>query len=160
MIANSNLPPLLPANADQAPIDTTSSPVEAAEHHHGKVAPFGNPSVTHGNVLRLKMDGPIDKINGASQATGFLVHIPGHKSVEPAGPLAARDSRIASIKVSNDNGGAELAVTFKDGVPNYQVRAKGDQLEIVLAPMGHVEDPSKKTTAKGHEPTHHKTKKK
>jgi hypothetical protein len=106
-----------------------------------KVTPFGNGNVTHGNVLRLKMDGPIEKIHGALQPTGFLVTIPGRKSLEPAAPLAARDGRIASIKVANDAGGAELDVAFRDGVPQFQVRAKGDTLELVLAPPGKAVDP-------------------
>ncbi len=62
--------------------------------------------------------------------------IPGRKSVEAAAPLAVRDSRIATIKVSNDSAGAELTVAFKDGVPNYRVSAKGDTLVIALAPPG------------------------
>src|SRR6185503_20915492 len=94
--------------------------------------------VAHGNVLRLKMDGAIEKLQGAAQPTGFTVAVPDRRSLEAAGPLAARDSRIASIKVTNDGAGAELAVAFKDGVPNYQVRAKGDTLEIVLAQIGGV----------------------
>ena len=100
------------------------------------VTPFGNAAVSHGNVLRLKMDGMIEKIEGASQPTGFTVMLPNRRSLEAAGPLAARDGRIGSIKVTNDGSGAELSVTFKDGVPNYQVRAKGDTLEMVLAPTG------------------------
>lgn len=157
----SNLPPLLPAaTAPAAPIVVTPQQAAPVEHHAGHVAPFGNPAVTHGTVLRLKMDGPIERINGATQATGFLVSLPGRKSVEPAGPLAARDARIASIKVSNDNGGAELSVAFKDGVPNYQVRAKNDELEIVLAPAGKVEDPKKAVAAKPHDLHHAKPHKK
>ena len=105
-----------------------------------KIAPFGNGPVAHGNTLHLKMDGAIDKLEGAQQPTGFTVVIPGHRSLEPAGPLAARDSRIASIHVSNEANGAELTVAFKDGVPNYQVRAHGDTLEIALAPIGQVND--------------------
>jgi hypothetical protein len=114
---------------------------EAADHHahHGVVAPFGNGSVTHGNVLKLKMDGAIDKINGAAQPTGFTVSVPGRRALEPAGPLASRDSRIASIKVTNEGSGSQLDVAFKDGVPNYVVRAKGDTLELVLAAPGRVD---------------------
>jgi hypothetical protein len=160
---NAGLPPLLPANAGAAVVNVPPplpmAPLADAKHP-GKVTPFGNPSVTHGNVLRLKMDGAIDRINGASEPTGFLVSIPGHKSVEAAGPLAARDGRIASIKVSNDSGGAELSVAFKDGVPQYQVRAKGDVLEIVLAPPGKVDDGKKQNDAHGKTPgapvAHHK----
>lgn len=161
--ANAGLPPLLPPNAQPQPINVPPpqpmpAPVVAENKHPGKVAPFGNPNVNHGNVLRLKMDGPIDRINGASEPTGFLVSIPGHKSVEPAGPLAARDARIASIKVSNDQGGAELSVAFKDGVPQYQVRAKGDTLEIVLQSPGKIED--KKQPADKKQPIAHKETKK
>jgi hypothetical protein len=104
--------------------------------HHGKITPFGNGPVHHGNVLRLKMDGPIDAIEGAQQPTGFAVKIPGRRSLEAAGPLASRDSRIAAIKVSNDPQGAELTLSFKDGVPNYNVSAHGDSLVISLAPAG------------------------
>jgi len=109
------------------------------KHHGGKAAPFGNGPVHHGNVLHLKMDGPIEAIEGAQQPTGFAVKLPGRKSLEAAGPLASRDSRIAAIKVSNDSAGAELTVAFKDGVPNYLVTAKGDTLNIALAPIGSVD---------------------
>ncbi len=129
-------PPTVAVPAPTTPMFVDAPPPVAAAPKPGHVTPFGNASVTHGNVLHLKMDGAIDKINGASQPTGFSVSIPGHKALEPAGPLAARDARIASIKVTNDQGGAELDVAFKDGVPNYVVRAKGDTLEIVLAPPG------------------------
>jgi hypothetical protein len=144
------LAPVTPtAPAQSTPTATTSGATEVATndvlddatephaaHHRAHVAPFGNASVTHGNVLRLKMDGDIEKIEGDGLPTGFSVVLPGRRSLEPAAPLAARDSRIASIRVANDGSGAELTVAFKDGVPNYQVRAKGDELEIVLAAAG------------------------
>ena len=69
------------------------------------------------------------------------------------------DSRIASIHVTNDGTGAELNVAFKDGVPNYLVRAKGDVLEIVLAPAGSLGDatkPTRVTTAPAARRHHHK----
>ena len=50
--------------------------------------------------------------------------IPGRKAVEAAAPLAARDSRIAAIKVANEGAGAELSVTFKDGVPELPGAAR------------------------------------
>ena len=106
-----------------------------------RVPPFGNGPVAHGNLLHLRMDGPIEAIQGAAQPTGFTVKLPNRKSLEAAGPLAARDARIASIKVTNDGAGAELTVAFNNGVPNYQVRARNETLEIALAPLGkaHVE---------------------
>ncbi|MCL2776838.1 MAG: PilZ domain-containing protein [Polyangiaceae bacterium] len=122
-----------------------------------KVTPFGNGPVGHGNVMRIKMDGAIEKIHGASQPAGFTVVIPGRKSLEAAGPLAAKDSRIAAIRVANETGGAELTVTFKDGVPNYQVRGKGDTLELVLAKAGQAGDkaPEAHVKKKKHSRTHH-----
>ncbi len=111
--------------------------------------------MTHGNVLRIKMDGEIEKIEGDGQPTGFTVVIPGRRSLEPAAPLAARDSRIASIRVTNDGSGAELTVAFKDGVPNYLVRAKGEVLEIVLAPTGGLSDAPKVTRATTSPLPHH-----
>src|SRR6185437_3828662 len=140
-------PPPMPS-ALPAPVQPTPQPEATVanngpdesepsdRHHHVKVAPFGNGGVSHGNVLKLKMDGTIEKIDGASEPTGFSVSIPGRRALEPAGPLAARDSRIASIKVSNEGTGSQLDVAFKDGVPSYLVRAKGDTLEIVLAAPG------------------------
>jgi hypothetical protein len=134
-VAASPLGPLDPSSLSSGAKDD----VDHSSHKKNvKVAPFGNGPVAHGNMLHLKMDGTIEKIEGAQQPNGFTVVIPNRRSLEPAGPLAARDARIASIRVSNDPNGAELALAFKDGVPNYQVRAKGDTLEIVLAPVGPV----------------------
>lgn len=130
--------PLMQASAaalGQGVVDDEPS-YDAPKKKPGKVAPFGNGPVGHGNVMRIKMDGAIEKIQGASQPSGFTVVIPGRQSLEAAAPLAAKDSRIAAIRMSNEASGAELSVTFKDGVPNYQVRAKGDALELVLAKAG------------------------
>jgi len=132
-------PPITPPATVSVGEPGASDDEPADRPAHKKVAhvqPFSNGPVSHGNVLRLKMDGAIEKIEGASSPTGFTVVVPDRRSLEPAGPLASRDGRIASIKVANDGAGAELSLTFKDGVPNYLVRAKGDTLEVVLAPLG------------------------
>jgi hypothetical protein len=131
-ISSEQMPSVDPGYAGQ---DTASD----TGNRKFNVVPFGSGGpVAHGNVLKIKMDGAIEKIEGAPQATGFTVVIPNRRSLEAAAPLAARDGRIASIKVTNDSPGAELSVQFKDGVPNYEVRARGDELEIVLAPIGGV----------------------
>jgi hypothetical protein len=121
----------------------------------GKVTPFGNGPVAHGNVLKIKMDGPVGRIQGASQPSGFTVVIPGRKSLDAAGPLASKDPRIAAIRVSNENGGAELSVTFKDGVPNYQVKAHGDTLEMHLAKAGRAGDKAPEAKVGGHKKKKH-----
>jgi hypothetical protein len=135
-------PAASPAPVAVAPSPTPDDEADSARATHKKrvhVAPFSNGPVHHANVLRLKMDGQIESIEGAQQPTGFVVKLPGRKSLEAAAPLAARDSRIAAIKVSNDAAGAELTVAFRDGVPNYQVSARGDTLVIALAPAGTID---------------------
>jgi hypothetical protein len=144
-----------PAGASLA-ADDTSDPADKTGHKHHHVAPFGNGPVHHGNVLHLKMDGPIESIEGAQQPTGFSVKLPGRKSVEAAAPLASRDSRIATIKVENEGSGAQLTVTFRDGVPTYQVTAHGDTLAISLAPVGTLDETMAKKDEKGAK--HHKHK--
>ncbi len=144
-------PPVIPVpTATEAALPVVQNDPQDDHHgHHTRATPFGNGGVTHGNVLKLKMDGAIDKINGAAQPTGFSVSIPGRRALEPAGPLASRDNRIASIKVTNEGSGSELDVAFKDGVPSYLVRAKGDTLEIVLASPGKMDgDKPEKVAAK------------
>jgi hypothetical protein len=137
-----------------ATADDTSDSSKTAHKKHARVAPFGNGPVHHGNVLRLKMDGPIDSLEGAQQPTGFVVKLPGRRSLEAAGPLAARDGRIAAIKVANETAGAELTIAFKDGVPNYQVSARGDTLVISLAPAGDLASSKDEKVAKSSKHKH------
>ncbi len=160
-------PSLLPAPAlaaapaaapAPAPVAAADDTTDKGEKKHLRVTPFSNGPVHHGNILRLKMDAPLEAIEGAQQPTGFTVKLPGRKSLEAAAPLAARDSRIASIKVSNDPAGAELTVAFKDGVPNYRVSAKGDNLIIALAAPGAVDATDAKPDTKKDEKTARVTK--
>ena len=132
-----SLPPAQPSTPTEEGADSAQHPAKK----RARVTPFGNGAVHHGNVLRLKMDGVIESIEGAQLPTGFTVKLPGRRSLEAASPLAARDSRIGTIKINNEASGAELTVAFKDGVPNYLVSAKGDSLILTLAPAGTLEAP-------------------
>ena len=132
---------LLASSQPSTAPEDSADPAHHAVKKHTRVTPFGNGAVHHGNVLRLKMDGVIEAIEGAQLPTGFTIKVPGRRSLEAASPLAARDSRIGVIKVNNDASGAELTVAFKDGVPNYQVSARGDTLIMTLAPAGPLEAP-------------------
>jgi PilZ domain len=138
-------PPVVATPGDKAAPTTATATAEdgtsAAHRTHARPAPFANGPVHHGNVLRLRMDGPVEVLEGAQQPTGFTVKLPGRRSLEAAAPLAARDARIATIKVNNEPSGAELTVVFKDGVPNYRVSARGDFLVVALAPIGALETP-------------------
>ena len=116
----------------------------------GNPNPFGNTSVKKGTRMVLRLDGPVSELRGAQTPNGFIVAVPNRKSLEAAGPLAAKDARITSAKVVNQAGGAELTIAFKDSTPNYIVRAKGDAIEIVLSKDKAVakKAPGKKAPAK------------
>src|SRR5262249_13536590 len=93
---------------------------------------WGNGVVKNPVVLKLKMDGPIETLNGAAGAMGFTVSLPNRRSLSSASDLARKDKRVASLNVVNTSHGAEITVQFRDGVPPYVAKAKGDRLEIAL----------------------------
>jgi hypothetical protein len=119
---------------------------------------WGQGSVTHPVMLKLKMDGPIERINGAAGAMGFTISLPDRRSVSSTTDLARKDKRLASVNVVNTSHGAEVTIQFKDGVPPYLARVKGDRLEIALGS----EHGAKKVAKKKHDgdKTKPKTKKK
>jgi hypothetical protein len=131
---------------------------------HSKVASFGHGKVSHPVFLRIKTDGKITELHGARSATGFTVTVPGRRAEGGAG-LASRDSRIASVKVSHGSKGSDVTFQFKDGIPAYLVRAKGNDLQIALgrAESDDSKEESKSpkseskhgATAKKHEKEHH-----
>jgi len=125
----------VPAVAAAAPSGAPASLVgeSTGVDAKGNPNPFGTTTVKKGTKMVLKLDGPASEIKGMNMPNGFVVTIPNRKSLEAAGPLAAKDPRIGSAKVVNQPGGAELTIAFKDSPPAFQVKAKGDTLEIVLA---------------------------
>jgi hypothetical protein len=127
--------------------DPTEGAIDSDSSLPGKLQPFGHGTVVNGNVLRLKMDGKIERLQGAAQPTGFTVVLPKRRGVEAAATLLRKDSRIAEVHLNNQPAGAEISMTFKDGVPPYLVRAKGDTLEFVLGRPG---DGAEQKTTKAH----------
>ena len=109
---------------------------------------WGEGNVKSPTTLRVKLDGDIDGFNGAKGAMGFTVVLPGRRILSSSGELQKKDKRIATFQIVNKPNGAELTIQFKDGVPAYLARAKGDKLEIML---GH-EGKSKKAVAKVNKP--------
>ncbi|WP_437562305.1 PilZ domain-containing protein [Sorangium sp. So ce542] len=93
---------------------------------------WGQGSVRNPIVLKLKMDGPIEELNGAAGAMGFTVSLPDRRALSSGSGLARKDKRIASVRVVNTAHGAEITLQFKDGVPAYKAKARGDRLEIAL----------------------------
>jgi hypothetical protein len=98
---------------------------------------WGQGTVQHPVVLKIKMDGPIEGITGAAGAAGFTLTVPNRRSVSTTTDLAHKDKRLASVNVVNTSKGAEVTVQFKDGVPPYLAKVKGDRLEIALGKETH-----------------------
>jgi hypothetical protein len=120
-----------------------------SEKAEARVAAFAHGKVTHPIALRLRTDGEITALHGARSATGFTVSIPGRRALDNGSSLSSRDSRIASVHVSNGSKGSEVTFQFKDGVPAYAVHAKGNDLRILLGRADKAESDSKHgTTAK------------
>src|SRR5262249_33274764 len=105
----------------------------------------------HPVVLKIKMDGPIERINGAAGAMGFTISVPNRRSVASPSDLTRKDKRLASVNVVNTSHGAEISVQFKDGVPPYLAKVKGDRLEIAIGKEGHWKVAKKKKKKKAHD---------
>lgn len=110
----------------------------------------------HPVVLRIKMDGDIERITGAAGAQGFTISVPGHRSVSSVTNLARKDKRLASVNVVNTSRGAEVSVEFKDNVPSYLARVKNDRLEIAISKHkdGHSKVAKSKKAGKKKKKTH------
>ena len=64
------VPPESPSANNDGPATTDDSHGRKKAFH---VTPFGSGAVGHANVLHLKMDGAIEKIEGATTPTGFNI---------------------------------------------------------------------------------------
>jgi len=120
------------------------------------VASFGHGKIVHPTFLRIKTDGTITELHGARSATGFTVTVPGRHAESTAG-LAARDPRIASVKVSHGAKGSDVTFQFKDGIPGYIVRAKGHDLQIALSRPGDSDDAKDDSSKSSKEESTHGT---
>lgn len=115
---------------------------------------WGEGNVKSPKTLTVKLDGDVEGFNGAKGAMGFTIVLPGRRALSSSAELQKKDKRIATFQIANKPNGAELTIQFKDGVPAYLARAKGNKLEILLGS-------EKKAVAKAHSKgkAHHETKK-
>jgi len=102
----------------------------------GSTGPWGNGRVHQPTIHRLRLDKGGTVIQGAANATGFTVLLPGVKVMESAKGIERRDSRIARVKTRNGTSGAEISFQFKDGIPGYRVRLKKDYVEFLISAPG------------------------
>lgn len=142
--------------------DDSSNVATASAKGDTKGSASGSKSFVHGKVhdpvvLSLRMTNPVRSLRGMPTATGFMVHVAGSQSKDPAAALAQKDHRIAAVRVANKGSGADLTVQFKDGVPAYAVRANGTNLQIAIGRGA--EKPSDRKVAKADHHHSHKASK-
>lgn len=124
---------------DPAPVAANEDEPGAGDGDEGNAEgtkEWGEGNVKSPTTLRVKVDGPIEGFNGAKGAMGFTVVLPGRRILSSSGELQKKDKRIATFQIVNKPNAAELTIQFKDGVPAYLARAKGDKLEIMLGKEG------------------------
>jgi len=97
------------------------------------VSPWGHGKMHEPTIYRVRLDGPGSKLVGTQEPTGFNVLIPERKTMESASPIAKRDERIARVRSSNGDSGAQLSFRFKDEVPSYRVRLRRDYVEVLIS---------------------------
>ena len=109
------------------------APAEGPGVEHASSAPFGAAEVPNGRVFTLRMNGPVTLIEGEARENGLTVRIPGRQAIDRASPIATSHTAVARAMILNRGGYAELTIDFAPGVtPRYQVRGKGDALEVTL----------------------------
>lgn len=150
------------AAAPEAP-EAASNDDDSDDDAKGDGKQFGHGSVRSPITLKIKTDGDIETVNGAAGAMGFTISLPGRRVKSSASELMRKDKRIASLNIVNNPTGAEISVQFKDGVPAYMAKSKGNRLDIALgtdakkvakagsskSKKGSKKSATKKTTKKG-----------
>jgi hypothetical protein len=118
---------------------------------------YGKGTVKKPRTIRIKMDAPITDLKGSTSGNSLTVLLPGRRNVEPAATLAKRDKRLSSVKAVPKDGGIEVSLTFKDGIPPFLAKANGKMLEIDLGENAKDDGDDGETTAsvKKHKKTKH-----
>ncbi len=96
------------------------------------VREWGEGEVKNANVLKIRMDGPIEGFVGEQTEEGFVVKVPSRKSLSTSSALVRKDKRLAGLDVVNREQAAEVVLRFKGEAPPYKVKVRGDRLEIAL----------------------------
>lgn len=118
---------------DQVFGESASDDEGKEEKKPGSAAPWGNGKLHEPVIHRLRLDKAGTEIQGAANATGFTVMLPGVKVMEATKGIEQRDPRIARVKTRNSTNGAEISFQFKDGIPGYKVRLKKDYVEFLVS---------------------------
>jgi hypothetical protein len=116
-----------------ASLEDTSAVAAAAPSEPVISAPFGETEVPNGRVFTLRMNGPVELVEGEQRENGFTVRVPGRLALDRASPIATSHSAVSRAMILNRGGYAELTIDFLPGLsPRYQVRGRDNTLEVTL----------------------------
>ena len=101
-------PGAAPAPNDADTLDKAAGPI---------LKEWGAGDVRRPVVLRIRTDGPIARLTGASGGSGFTIVLPERRALSSEADLLRKDKRLASVKVINSSRGSEITLQFRDGVP-------------------------------------------
>lgn len=94
---------------------------------------FGAATVPGAMPFELLMTTPIERIDGQTTESGFVVQITRSNSLTRASPIAAQHPAVDRASVSNLGENATLRIDFKPGQhPAYRVEANGNRLRILI----------------------------
>ena len=112
----------VPANSPYA-----EQPVE----QDNAVRRFGAENISARYEFGLRLSGDNQGLRGEETTDGFVVHLPGVSSLDPAGRIASTHPRIAAASIENDDEGAHLRVTFREGRrPDFRVDLTGRRVRL------------------------------
>lgn len=116
-----------------AALDDTLAVAPVAPAEPVVSAPFGEGEVPNGRVFTLRMNGPVELVEGETRDNGFTVRVPGRLALDRASPIATSHSAVSRAMILNRGGYAELTIDFLPGLsPRYQVRGRDNTLEVTL----------------------------
>jgi hypothetical protein len=109
---------------------------------------WGFGEVVNPTDFRFKMDGQLEGLTGKESESGFVVTVPGRKSISTAAGVARKDKRIKDVDVVNYPDRTEITFKFKDEVPPFVVRAQGKRVVISLSEIKEDKDKKKEKKKK------------
>ncbi len=123
--------------ADERPkakaASTKSRETSARKERAEDTSTFGRGRLHEPTIHRIRLDRPGSELTGTAEPTGFTVLVNGRKAMEPAGPIAKRDSRIAKSIALNGPEGTKISFRFKGTPPAYRVRLRKDYVEFLIS---------------------------
>lgn len=97
------------------------------------VAPWGRGKLHLPTVYELGLSAPGAGLEGTVEANGFSVFVPDRKASTDTLAITRRDPRIVRVVTENTKDGARIRFRFRDAVPAYKVRLRGETIQFLIS---------------------------